>query len=38
MKYETESGRQFTGGKLARMAMHEDGVERDGELYVDRSE
>jgi len=34
-RYETQSGRQFTGGELARMAMHGDAVERDGELHVD---
>ena len=33
-RYETQSGRQFTGGELARMAMHGDAVERDGELHV----
>jgi len=36
MKYDTGSGRQFTGGELARLAMHVGAVERDSELYVDR--
>lgn len=35
MKYETKSGRQFTGRQLGYMAMHGDAVVRDGELYVD---
>lgn len=31
-RYETESGREFTGRQLGYMVMHGDAVPRDGEL------